>query len=1297
MWLEDFARDVSHGLRALRRAPGFTAIAVLTLALGIGANTAIFSIVNGVILRPLGYPRPEQLIRVVSDFPGLDVSWLSMPEYVEFRDLNRSFAHVGAFAIGGTQGNGNGAWTGAVNLTAGDRPLRVRSALVDEHLLNALDVRPLHGRLFGPGETDARPPVGQGGGPIAILSYELWQTAFGGQPLVGRTVDVDGRPHEVLGIMPPGVDLMDHRPEIWLPMGVHPAITRMRGSHILSVIGRLKDGVTLQQARAELDAFLENWGPRIGAEPKTHVPIGTPSRLGDHVLSFQPLQEAVVGDSRRAIWFLQAAVGLVLLIACANLANLVMARSESRRGEFAVRAALGATRGRLLRQTMTEGVLLSLAGAGLGVLVAAVGVRAVVLTFPASLPRTSDVTIDVSVLVFAFAVALATGMLFGLAPVAQQQARDLMTALKEGGERGAKSAGRYRVRRALVVAEVALAVVIVIGGGLLFRTVWNLARVDPGFDRSRLVTFTVTLPPAKSYSGGRAGAYQRLLEALRAVPGVQAATAMSGVPLTRTLQAFGTGIENYKNADGQAGEVIDYFQFVMSDYFETMGIPIVAGRGFDATDMVSGGRVVVINEALANRVWKGKDPIGQRIRPNLQNMIGTVVNPWHTVVGVAGDVKQGGVDRESGTEFYLFVDQPGPPVDGTTEPWVTTAPISMHVALRTTVPPAALSQTLERVVRQTDPAVPVERLRDMDAVFAESIQRPRLLAWLLGGFAGLALLLAAIGTFGVLSYMVAERRREIGVRMALGAARGSILALVMRQGLLLTLAGLAAGLAGAFALNRVIASLLFGVQPTDPMTLGATVVTIMLTAVAACATPAWRAAAVSPMTAIRDESEPLWRAAGVTLRRAIQELAADAGPSTVPSVTLIDEFTGLVQRSESFPEALRVALPALGERVGARFITLLEKTPDEYRGDGISIPARGVLVNRLTHYRHPLPLTASDFEAWLRWAREVRPEHVAEIERLESTGARMAVALRTKRGIVGVLLLAPSGAREAFTPAERQVLSSAAEVFALMIENARLNDRALEQEKVRRDLALAAEVQRRLLPPEPPAFAAGTMAAFTMPARAIGGDFYDFVDLPDNRIGIALADIAGKGIAAALLTSVVQASLRVISAEGDVPPAQLAGRMNRFLHRSTASNGYATFFYARLDPGARRMRYVNAGHNPPYLVRRTEAGVEVTELSVGGMVLGLFPDVEYEDAEVEIVTGDLFVTFTDGVTEARNPGGEEFGEERLKDLLRQSVGAPAGTVSSMLADRMREWIGGAEQHDDLTFVVVSFDVMAVAV
>src|SRR6478672_5925518 len=694
-FVEDLVQDIRYTIRSLAKSPGFTAVVVATLALGIGANTAIFSIVNGVLLRPLDYPKPAQLMFVTTEFPelGLTRNPLSVQEYLEFRQINQSFATVGAYRTTG------GAYTtGEVNLTAGGRPLRVRSISVDADLLSTLGVQPAQGRLFTAEETSR---AGGLAPPLAILSYELWQTAFGGQPLVGQTVNVEGRPHEILGIMPSGIDVMDNRTAIWLPLGLPAAIRQNRGFHILHVVGRLKDGVTVQAAQTELNAFLENWGERTGSSD--HVPTNRPSRAADHTLQIQPVQDAIVGDTRRSIWILQVAVGFVLLIACANLANLLIARAESRRREFAVRAALGASRSRLLRQTMTEGAMLCVAGGMLGLWLARVAVHALIRAYPTSVPRMSEIGIDPFVLLFALGVSMATGVLFGLAPVAQGRMNDLVTAFKEGGDRGASGAGRHHIRRTLVVVEVALAVMLVIGAGLLIRTVYNLTSVDAGFDRSRLVTFSMTL--AEPYDPDtRAPAYQRLLDKLRVTPGVQGAAVMSGLPPNRSPEAIPTRIENHTASDGSPIEIIDYYQFVMGDYFATMGVPIVAGRRFEPADAASPGRVVIVNETLATRVWKGRNPIGQRVRPNLSAAIGVGDNSWHTVIGVAKDVKQSGVEKDTGTELYVSLDQLG-----------MAAP-TMNVVLRTTLPPAALSRTLERLVREVDPAVPIVRLRDMESV-----------------------------------------------------------------------------------------------------------------------------------------------------------------------------------------------------------------------------------------------------------------------------------------------------------------------------------------------------------------------------------------------------------------------------------------------------------------------------------------------------------------------------------------------------------------------------------------------------
>jgi predicted permease len=819
-WLDDLTRDVRHGIRALRRSPVFTAVALLTLALGIGANTAIFTIVNGVILRPLAYPAPEQLTTLTTN-----TQELSQPEYLALRDGSRFLVDVGAYIADD------------VNLTEGDRALRVRAATVDGHLLSALGVEAAQGRLFARGETDVSGPwfPGNPENPqpplIAILSHELWQAAFGGRAVIGERVEVNRRRYEVIGIMPPGVDLMDDHIEIWLPLGLNPAQrVEFRGFHFLNVIGRLKDGITVQTAQTELNAVMENWGERLDVPFAKHV--------ADGHIQLTPMHDAILGSASRSIWVLQASVGLVLLIACANLANLLLARAETRRRELAVRAALGAGRGRLVRQFMTEGLLLSLAGGGLGLWLADLGVDALLRAYPGTLPRASDVAIDLPVLLFTLGISSATGVLFGLAPIAHVRARDLVTALKDAGTRGGTAPMHHHVRRGLVITEVAFAVMLVISAGLLVRTAYNLTNVDPGFDRARLVTFSVT-----SISRARGQTYLRLLDSLRALPGVQAATGMSGLPPNRPSDGEDMQINNYVDPGGDRFPGVDYFQNVMSNYFETMGIPIVAGRGFHPTDAASSGMVAVVNETLANKFWKGENPIGQQLRPPWGDWV-----PMFTVVGVARDVKQGGIDRETGTEFYFFVEQMANAPDP-----LGRAPVTLNVVLRTTLPPSALSRAIDRAVHEADPTVAVAGLREMSGVFAAAISRPRLLAQLIGAFAGLALALAAIGTYGLLSYVVAERRREIGIRMALGAPRSRVLAQIMQQGLQLAAMGLVAGLAGALGLNRLIASMLFGIQSTDPATIAAVIATIAIVAAFACWLPAFRASRLDPNVVLRTD------------------------------------------------------------------------------------------------------------------------------------------------------------------------------------------------------------------------------------------------------------------------------------------------------------------------------------------------------------------------------------------------------------------------------------------------------------
>jgi predicted permease len=824
--MDGLLRDVRHAARNLRRTPGFALVTILTLALGIGANTAIFSVVNAVILRPLGYPEPHRLVYISSQFPqlGFDQFWISPPEFLEFQERTRAFSVVGAFA------------TGQANLTAPDRPRRVNSVQASADLFKTLGVNALYGRTFEAAETQPNGPF------VTILSYELWKSAFGGHPgAVGSQVEVNGIRRTVVGIMPPHFDVADQRVEVWNPLVIDPANRKNRGSHFLYLIGRLAGGVTLDAAKGELETLLQGWPTSVARAANAANGPHTPDTK-NHRFRFDPLQAQIVGSARTAVMVLQGAVVFVLLIACVNLANLLLARAESRHKEFAVRAALGAGRLQLLRQFVVEGCMLSFAGAALGLGVASFGVRALIAAYPDSLPRSADISLDLGVLAFTLIIGLATGAVFGLAPLLHLAPGATATALKEGGTRTTAGAGRNRVRRGLVAVEVALAVALVIGAGLLLRTVMNLSNVDSGFDRGQLVTFAVTLPNAR-YSKPEIVRtfYLRLLDRLRATAGVQSVAAMTGLPPLRRVDANDTDVEGYTPPPERPFANVDYYNTVTTGYVETMGIPVIEGRAFQPTDAL--GTTVMINQAMARMFYKGQSPIGRRVRPSAPASLKV---PWFTIVGVLKDVKQGGIDKEAGTELYFNFEQ------------LTTVATgygigTMNIVIRTTQPPDALSGTIRSAVAGLDPSLPIVKLRSVEDVFAEAIGRPRLLAQLLGIFGGLAILLAAIGSYGVLSCMVAERRREIGIRMALGADRQSVLRLVLAQGLGLTVAGVAGGLAIAFAMNRVLASLLFGVRPSDPATIAGVVILMTGVALMACYLPARSATRVDPMIVLREE------------------------------------------------------------------------------------------------------------------------------------------------------------------------------------------------------------------------------------------------------------------------------------------------------------------------------------------------------------------------------------------------------------------------------------------------------------
>jgi putative ABC transport system permease protein len=817
--MDRLKQDLVYAFRNLRKSPGYALVTIVTLALGIGANSAIFSVVNGVILKPLAFPEPERLVYITSQFPGLgfDQFWVSLPEFLEFRDRNQAFENVGAYSAG------------AVNLGTQDQPRRVNSAVITSELMPALGVQPIRGRVF------TREDTLPGAEDVAVLSSEIWRNSFNSdESIVGRIIQVDGTPTRIVGIMPTGYDVHDQRVEVWLPLTINPAQPGNRGGHFLYLIGRLKPGLSITQARADLENMLQQW---TTLNPKMHVP-----NQKTHRLRYDGLQDDMVGPMRKALWVLQGAVAFVLLIACANLANLLMARAESRQREFAIRSALGARRVTILRQFLTEGVVLSLIGGAIGAALGYAALRSLLLADPASVPRSADIALDPAVLVFTLLVSVVTGILFGMAPLINLRQHTVNMTLKEAGQRSTAGAGRTRVRSTLVTAEVALAVVLVIGAGLLLRSFWNLTTVDAGFNRSKLTTFGLVLP-ATTYGDpqGRVNFFQRLTAELGRTPGVQGTAAMTGLPPFRQVNANDTDFEDYTAPPDGPFENVDYYQNVTVGYLQTMGVPLMDGRDFSLAD-TTGAPVCLVNETLVKTFYKGQSPVGRRLKPGLGPSASV---PWFTIVGVVRDVKQGGLGSKTGSELYLLSEQ-APKVTGF-------APRNMNIVVRSELPFESLAPQIRRVVQSMDPTLPIVRLRTMDDVFGASVSRPRLLAQLLGTFAGLALLLAAVGTYGILAFTVTERRKEIGIHMALGATRGNVMNRILGQGLRMTVIGLVVGLCASFGLTRLLEAQLFNVKPTDPVTMVSVAMFIAVVALIACYLPAARATRVDPMVVLRDE------------------------------------------------------------------------------------------------------------------------------------------------------------------------------------------------------------------------------------------------------------------------------------------------------------------------------------------------------------------------------------------------------------------------------------------------------------
>jgi putative ABC transport system permease protein len=807
--LTDFLHDLRYAARVLAKNPGFTAVAVIALAVGVGANSVIFSAVNTILLRPLPYKDSDRLVMVFEDNSrfGYPHDTPAPANFIDWRDQNKVFEGMAAIA------------DVSLNLTGAGEPERLDGKRVSASLFPLLGVEPQLGRWFAPEEDQP------GANRVVVLSHALWQRRFGSDPvIVGKTITLNGAGFSVVGVMPESFQFPEREDQFWIPIAFSQNEAARRGSHYLQVVARLKPGVSLAQARAEMSA--------IAARLQQQYPDQN-AGLGAAVV---PLHEQMVGNMRTVLLVLLGAVGFVLLIACANVANLLLARAAARQKEIATRIALGASRLRLVRQFLTESVLLAVLGGGVGLLLSVWGVRVLKAFIPDNISQAKEIAVDARVLVFTLAVSLLTGLVFGIAPALQATNFNLNETLKEGG-RGPALGGRgNRIRRTLVVAEVAVSLVLLIGAGLLVNSFLRLRNVDPGFRTDHVLTMSVTLTPLKYPDHARREAfYTELINNVEALPGVKSAAVASQIPLIKQGDSVGVIFEG-RPLPEPGKENIVATRVVSPRYFETMGIQLLRGRVFNNQDRIGSPVVAVISDSMARRYWPGEDPVGKRLCPGRPQ----TPEDWVTVVGVVNDVLQYGLDADQKPQMYLSYQQSD-----------YFAPRRLVVS--TSVEPESLTSAVRAAVWSIDKDQPVSDIETMDAVLSDSIARQRFSALLLGVFGLVALLLAAVGIYGVMSYTMAQRTHEIGLRMALGARKWDVLKLAVGQALKLVLVGVAAGLAASLILTRVMTSLLFGVSSTDPVTFAGISLVLVAAGVLASYIPARRATKVDPMIALRYE------------------------------------------------------------------------------------------------------------------------------------------------------------------------------------------------------------------------------------------------------------------------------------------------------------------------------------------------------------------------------------------------------------------------------------------------------------
>lgn len=797
----DVLRDTRYSIRQLTKSPGFTVVAIVTLALGIGATSAMFGVINGVLLRPLPFPNPDTLVLVNEIVPQYGRFSVAPASFLDWRQQNGVFERIAAFT------------SGSATFADANGPERVTNATVSWDLFDLLKVQPMLGRSFT-AEEDA---PGKNG--VIVLSHSMWQRRFGSdRAVLGRSVTLSGAPATVIGVMPPGFYYPSREAEYWTPIALNTA-NASRGGHFLGVIARLKPGVSIPQAGAEMKTIAERLAKQY------------PESSADESAEVIALHEQVVGDIRPALLTLLAAVGVVVLIACANVANLLLVRASVREKEIAIRTALGAGRRRLVRQMLVESLILALAGGTLGLLLAYLALTPIRTLSAGSIPRVNDISIDATVLAFALAVTVLTGIIFGLAPAWQAARAGVAGVLKEGGRSSATSGGRW-VRSGLLIAEVALSIVLLVGATLLLRSFDRLTNVDPGFRADRVLAFRVSLPNA-SYreDHNRIAFFDTLLGRLEALPQVSAAGMVQTLPM-RGGYFLSFSVQG-RPAPKPAEKPSANHRAVSPRYFAALGIPLMRGRTFTDRDAEKAPMVAVVDEAFVQRHFPGEDPIGRGLD------IGNGTDGFYDIVGVVGNVHHSGLDANPNPTMYV--------------PYRQDVFSTMWIVARTDGDPAQLSAAARQAVREVDPGLPAYSLSPLENIVTDSVAQRRFSMLLLASFAVIALFLAAVGLYGVVAYTVSQRTQEIGVRMAVGAQRSDVLSMVVGGGMKLALVGVAIGLAAAMALSRLLETMLFQVAPSDPASYGATALLLLVVAALACYVPARRAMRVDPIVALRQE------------------------------------------------------------------------------------------------------------------------------------------------------------------------------------------------------------------------------------------------------------------------------------------------------------------------------------------------------------------------------------------------------------------------------------------------------------